>query len=291
MKISQSAFDLIVAEEVSSQAYYVRHYQHPEWPGGASGITIAIGYDLGYAKPDKIRADWAGRVSPDVLLIMMRCSGVTGQAARGLLPEVKSGILIPWDSAIAVFSERDMPQWTAVVLRACPGAENLTPTCLGVIVSIAYNRGAGGFNSGGDRYAEMRSIKLHINGMTPAIPADIRSMKRLWPNVSGLRARREHEAALFQIGLTTIEPDAMVTPTPVMVDPDISLTAGPARTKPPATTTTQNTTTGALVLASGAAASHAASLGYNAIDIALIVILGLAIASAVWITWYRQRNP
>ena len=55
--ISQAAFDLIVAEEVSSQAAYNARYQRPERPGGQSGITVGIGYDCGYATPERIRAD------------------------------------------------------------------------------------------------------------------------------------------------------------------------------------------------------------------------------------------
>ena len=44
---SQAAIDLIVREEVGSQARYKHKYQHPEWPGGASGVTIGVGYDCG----------------------------------------------------------------------------------------------------------------------------------------------------------------------------------------------------------------------------------------------------
>src|SRR5262249_46375285 len=33
-KISQRAFDLIVAFEVTSQKYYESHYRKPEWPKG-----------------------------------------------------------------------------------------------------------------------------------------------------------------------------------------------------------------------------------------------------------------
>ena len=40
-EIKAIVIDLIVAEEVSSRDYYVAHYQHPEWPGGASGVTTA----------------------------------------------------------------------------------------------------------------------------------------------------------------------------------------------------------------------------------------------------------
>jgi len=57
----------------------------------------------------------------------------------------------------------------------------------------------------GDRYAEMRSIKAHMASLQfGAIPADFRDMKRLWntPSVRGVAMRRDHEAALFQKGLS-----------------------------------------------------------------------------------------
>jgi hypothetical protein len=48
--ISQETLDVIVAEEVSSKVTYQAHYQHPQWPGGASRVTIGIGYDCGYPR-------------------------------------------------------------------------------------------------------------------------------------------------------------------------------------------------------------------------------------------------
>src|SRR4051794_35337592 len=134
MRISQSAFDLIVREEVSSRAYYEKHYTHPEWPGGASGVTIGIGYDLGYATREKITADWSGLVTGEMLGAMFRCAGVRGDAAKALLLSVQH-IVIPWDAAQQVFANRDVPSWTAAVLKAIPAADRLTPTCLGVLVS------------------------------------------------------------------------------------------------------------------------------------------------------------
>ena len=41
MRSSQAAFDLIVAQEVSSKAYYEKNYRRPEWPGEQSGATVA----------------------------------------------------------------------------------------------------------------------------------------------------------------------------------------------------------------------------------------------------------
>ena len=41
LPISLAAIEEIIFEEDSSEWYYLKHYQHPEWPGGGSGITIA----------------------------------------------------------------------------------------------------------------------------------------------------------------------------------------------------------------------------------------------------------
>ncbi len=287
MKIGQRAFDLIVREEVSSQAYYTKHYQNPEWPGGLSGITVAIGYDLGYASVAKITADWRLHVSSDMLAQMVRCSGVRGIAARDLLPSVKQSIKIPWAAAIEVFASRDLPQWTSEVCRMLPNTDKLTPDCLGVLVSIAYNRGLS-FDSFGDRYTEMRAIKAHMSGMVAAIPADIISMKRLWPTVAGLRNRRDHEAALFQEALTDkAGTEATVADTPAVSDGSV-LKSGPARTKPPKTTSAQHGAAGAIV-AGSIASAHAA--GFSIWTVIMVGIVSAIVASVVWTLWYFARNP
>jgi hypothetical protein len=297
MKISQRAFDMTVAEEVTSQAYYIKHYQRPEWPGVSSGVTIAIGYDLGQASRAKIAADWGALVDPNMLLIMQSCSGITGNSAKAKCAEVRNKILIPWEAALSVFANRDVPSWTSIVLKAVPGAEKLTPTCLGMLFDTAYNRGAGGFNSSTDRNREMRAIRDDVKtGALNDVPRQFESMKRIWPTVSGLQRRCERRAALWKVGLTergaaVDVPMAPVGATPAAPDPEVPLNAGPARTKPPATTPAQHTTAGAIVTGGAAAATQAHAAGFSTINVALIVILALVIAAAVWTVWYKNRNP
>jgi hypothetical protein len=49
---------------------------------------------------------------------------------------------------------------------------------------------------------EMRAIRdAVVGGRFADIPAQLRSMERLWPVGNGLRARREREAKLFEAGL------------------------------------------------------------------------------------------
>lgn len=274
--ISQAAIDLIVSCEVSSKAYYEKHYQRPEWPGGASGITIAIGYDLGYAGTEKIARDWAGKRNP-VSTLQRYDHGVHGEAAHALLPQARAEISVPWSEAIDVFMNRDVPEWTAKVCAAIPGAEDLPPDCLGALVSIAYNRGAS-FKNEGDRYTEMRAIRRYIMAGNPdAVPNAIRAMKRLWPNVKGLRDRRDAEATLFERGLAAPPVDK---PAPVTVNPS----PPPALPKPPPSPAEHSGAGGA----GGGGLIFGQSLGLPLWEIAA---LGIGIAVAVYLIAHWLRPP
>lgn len=294
MQISQKAFDMCVAEEVSSKAYYIRHYQRPEWPGLSSGVTVGIGYDLGQCSRAKIQNDWKALVDANMLLVMMSCAGHTGNAGKVKLAEVKNSILIPWDAALKVFAERDVPSWTAAVIRAVPGADKLPPTCLGVLFDTAYNRG-NSWGMQGDRYREMRGIKNHV--MTKAlglVPSEYESMKRLWPNTVGLRRRCDHRITLWREGMNekVVQPLAPVGPTPAVPNPEVPLNEGPARTKPPVTSTAQNTTTGTIVAGGVGGAVVAAKKDLISMELAIFIgFLALLGAVTGWIFWYRNRNP
>jgi len=209
MRSSRAAVDLIVAQEVSSKEVYEKRYQRPEWPKNVSGITVGIGYDIGYSTPDRVLSDWKDFLDPSMIRAMQRCCGVTGMSAHDLLPQVKHQILVPWDAAMAVFIKKDMPKWEAIVLKAVPGSEKLPAGCFGVLTSLAYNRGAS-FSKTGDRYKEMRDIRLHVaTGQWDVVPDDIRSMKRIWAGqagVEGLLKRREAEADLWEASLAAYHP-------------------------------------------------------------------------------------
>lgn len=289
MLIARKTFDFIIEQEVSSKAYYIRHYQHPEYPGGASGITVGIGYDLGYASANHITDDWSHLISPGMLRVMLSCAGVKGDAARALLPNVKAAILIPWDAAIEVFAKRDIPAWTAIVCKVLPNTDKISAQCLGVQVSIAYNRGAGGYTENGDRFNEMRFIRQHMSNCDfKPISGAIRSMARLWPGAKGLQNRRMAEAQLWDEGLSLPPIGSVLMAEP---DPAIPLNAGPARTRPPATTPAQHGVAGAIIAVGVTAASHATNVGASPATVAAITVFAAVAAVAVWTAWYRHRNP
>lgn len=287
---SQRAVDLVVECEVSSRKYYEAHYQHPEWPGGASGVTVAIGYDLGYAALNEFHADWDGRRPVDMLNVMSHCLGVRGDPARSLLPVVRSQILVPWDVAMGVFLEHDVPKWTQRVLSTLPGSERLSADSFGALFSLAYNRGTS-WSLSGDRYSEMRAIKQALaEGKPERVPALIRAMKRLWPGVHGLQARRDAEADLFQRGLD--QPAAPMVPAKPVVkeNPGRQLAPPPAgKQEAGAAAGAGAATGGANVPTADVPVHHVMSY----LEVAMIVGEVAVVAVVVWLAvrWWRKRQP
>lgn len=217
MRSSITALNLIVAFEVSSEAQYNAAYRAPTWPGGASGVTIGIGWDCGYATAAEISAIWSPYLTPDMIMRLSAAAGMTGARAQVETHKLRNAVSVSWTAAMAVFQNHDMPKWEGLVEKALPNTEFLSGDSFGALVSLAYNRGAS-FAAEGGRYREMRDIHAHMSEKNfAAIPNDIRSMVRLWPNVPGLQSRRRQEAALFEKGLT--EAPMEPTPAPVSVDP------------------------------------------------------------------------
>lgn len=201
LPISLAAIEEIIFEEDSSESYYNKIYQHPEWPGGASGVTIGLGYDLGYTTHDKVINDFSGKISNDMLIACLSCVGKTGSTAFKLLKLVHSKITIPWSIALDVFLNNNIPQWINTVEHSLQNTNLLSPDSLGAMVSLAYNRGAS-FARSGDRFLEMRAIALDMQTKNfKDIPNQFRRMSRLWPSTSGVHKRRFREADLFEKGL------------------------------------------------------------------------------------------
>jgi hypothetical protein len=184
---------LILEFETSGRSGY---NPRPEWPGGASGPTIAIGYDLGYSTKSVINSDWqALDASPRARLAAV--SGITGQRARAITPQLHD-IIVRWDLAIDVFDNIDVARWQAASRRALPGFTKLRLNCQAALISLGFNRG---WAMAGPNRSEMRDIRDY--GVPredyPRIAQDLRSMSRIWrgtANERGLTRRRNAEADL-----------------------------------------------------------------------------------------------
>lgn len=211
--ISKRALDKIVEHEISSEEYYVKKYQKPYFPGGASGVTIGIGYDLGYNTKTQIAADWRGKVTDAALELLKNASGLTGAAAKKLIPDLKS-VTVSLAAARDVFYLRTLPRYGADTRGIYPGIERLPADAQGALLSLVFNRGTDlKTPPGNDRRKEMKAIVAlvaakDLNG----IAAQITAMKRLWniKDQPGLHRRRDDEAKLVKNARTAYPPHELI---------------------------------------------------------------------------------
>lgn len=202
--LSKTSFDLIIYYEVGGESAYNSRYSKPVWPGGASGVTIGIGYDIGYNTPDSVKADWSGIISDADISRLSACAGIKGSAARNKVLDVND-ITIPWEAAKAVFIKKTLPRFKSECIRAFPGSDKLHPDAFGALVSLVFNRGA---STSGKNREEMARIRAALTGQTKVtniydyVADQIIAMKRIWANtnLTGLLKRRDKEAELVRSG-------------------------------------------------------------------------------------------
>ena len=128
---SRAGLALIVEFEISSEAYYNRRLKRPYWPGGASGITIGIGYDLGYCSAAQCRRDWGGQISDANLAVLETVcrlkagearSAVGGAALRAVSvpsPTTRENASMPTRASKSCRRMRRRPcsRWCSIAVR------------------------------------------------------------------------------------------------------------------------------------------------------------------------------
>jgi len=175
--------------------------QPSKWPGGASGITIGIGYDLGYENED-FKEDWSPYLTEEQVEKLSTAFGKRGESAHTIADQF-SDITIKRADAEAVFDKRSLPKYEEMTRYAFPGFDDLPRDAQGALVSLVFNRGA---SMKGDGRIEMRAVKeLVPKGDLKGIADQIRAMKRLWvgKGLDGLLARRDAEASLVESSIST----------------------------------------------------------------------------------------
>lgn len=211
LQVSRRGLDRLVEFEVSSEAYYEKKLSRPTWPGGGSGVTIGIGYDLGYNTVAQIRSDWGTYLPDGDVATLATTAGLKGAAAQKACANAKvQAVRVPLAAARSVFYTRTLPRYAADTLRAYPGADRLPADAEAALLSLVFNRGSA---MQGDKRREMRAIVPLVAARDlPGIAAQFRSMKRLWdPKVlPGLIKRREAEAVLVESARTSYPPDELL---------------------------------------------------------------------------------
>jgi hypothetical protein len=199
--ISAKAYKLILDYEVGGgPGYYNKALKHPCYPGGESGVTIGIGYDMGYNTVAQFATDWKAVLPANAYDRLVPHLGKKSSNAKAAIPSVKD-ISIPWEAAEVVFKGNTLPRFIKETAKAFPGSQDLHPDAFGALVSLVFNRG--GSISGSSR-VEMLNIKNAIankhDDIYNYIAQQIIDMKRLWvgKGLDGLLTRRNDEAKLIK---------------------------------------------------------------------------------------------
>lgn len=196
---SVKAVQMIVGFEVVGESYYRRRLAKPTWPGGKSGVTVGIGYDVGYNTAKQIEADWGGRIPDAYVQDLKGVAGLRGSPARDAAERLAGvGLKVPFDVANNVFSEKTLSRYAKLALKAYPGLDKLPADAQGGMLSLVYNRGA---SKSGSTRREMADLAPAVAARDLKRMADlVRQMKRLWvgKNLGGLLKRRDAEADLIE---------------------------------------------------------------------------------------------
>lgn len=198
--ISKKAIDLIIQHEVGGRAVYEKRYQKPIWAGGDSGLTIGLGYDIGYVKEAQLFSDWQG-LNLNFLNALKRFCGIKGEVVKTMMRGEVLNVIIPYNIAYEVFVKKSIPKYYALTKKIYPQLDELNEDTRGALVSMVYNRGA---KIDGESRKEMKAIvDLVAKKDYEGIAEEIEKSKRLWENrgLDGLVIRREAEADLIRESL------------------------------------------------------------------------------------------
>lgn len=194
--ISKKAIELIIKHEVGGRSVYEKRYQKPIWAGGDSGVTIGLGYDVGYVTEKQFFSDWDG-LNLNFLNALRKVVGIKGEAVKSMMRGEILQVRIPYNFAYDVFVNKSLPKYYKLTKAIYPELDSLNEDTRGALVSMIYNRGN---KLDGDRRKEMRAIvDLVAKADYEGIADQIERSKRLWENVGldGLVKRREEEADLI----------------------------------------------------------------------------------------------
>ena len=121
------------------------HRGQPYWPGGASGVTLDPGVDLGHARADLIEQLYGPILSDGEMTALREVFGIQGDAANAALrasPDIQA-IRISSDQALEVMPHAAKSYWDAIRDRFDSlSREGTPPSVKTALLSLAYNRGS-----------------------------------------------------------------------------------------------------------------------------------------------------
>ena len=205
--LSKKSLDLILEFEVGGgENYYNKFLKNPAWPGEQSGVTIGVGYDLGYVNKAEFSEDWKD-LPKEIFDRLYKVVGIKGYNTKNLIRGLKD-IVIPWELSLQVFNNKTVTKFYNLTKDTFPNFDNLPEYAKGGLVSLVFNRGNA---LEGDRRREMKLIRdgmklvsVYDQKSLSFIANQIRNMKRIWAGGSiekGMNRRRDAEAKIIEESL------------------------------------------------------------------------------------------
>ena len=205
--LSKKSLDLILEFEVGGgENYYNKFLKNPAWPEGQSGVTIGVGYDLGYVNKTEFSEDWKD-LPKEIFDRLYKVVGIKGYNAKNLIRGLRD-ITIPWELSLQVFNNKTVAKFWNLTKDTFPNFDKMPEDAKGGLVSLVFNRGSA---LEGDRRREMKLIRdgMRITNTFDQktlsfIANQIRNMKRIWAGGSiekGMSRRRDAEAKLIEDSL------------------------------------------------------------------------------------------
>ena len=169
------------------------HRGYPYWPGGASGVTLDPGFDLGHVEPDTFKKYYKDILSADEINQLNKALGVKGDAAKNLLrenPQWKN-IKVSRSEAAKIFPIAADKYWKGILKRYPALSNEDTPGSVQTaFLSLAYNRGIS--NPG------INVLASSLNNKKWGDLADELASMQQDHKLEGIRTRRRMEADLIR---------------------------------------------------------------------------------------------
>lgn len=181
------------------------HVGKPYWPGGASGITLDAGFDLGYADESLFMALYAKHMTHAERQACLDAMGIRGKAAYEHLrtSEVLEDLRVAFETARRNFPHMAASYWSSLLTRFPSLIHDDVPDAVhSVMLSLAINRGPGN--------PEFRQLRSPLEaGRWHKIGVLVEQMQQDH-QLEGIQKRRREEGALIKESIREAKYEALL---------------------------------------------------------------------------------
>jgi len=170
------------------------------WPGGASGVTLDPGVDLGQVGSETIQAFYGTLLTEEQRGGILNVIGLKGAAAKSALdnsPTLRT-IRIGKEDAERIMPLVSQRYWDNIVNRfPALVAANILPSVQTVLLSLSYNRGS--------QNQDLEQLRGPLNGVDWGDVASRIAAMQQEHELAGIRVRRRMEADLIRVEVQYIQ--------------------------------------------------------------------------------------